>query len=72
MHFIIGWFLFGIVSAFVASQRGGSGCLWLIVGILLGPFGLILAFIIPGVRCPACKKTVHPEATKCPYCRSDL
>ena len=45
MEGVVIWFLSGIVSALVAKRKGRSGCGWFILGVLLGPFGLILAFV---------------------------
>lgn len=50
MTLIVIWLLFGIVSAVVASGRGGNGCLYFGLGVLLGPFGLILAFVVKPPR----------------------
>jgi hypothetical protein len=69
---ILAWLLFGIVSAVVAKEKGRSGCAWFALGVLLGPFGLILAFAAkpqqqgpPGVETPA----PEPSALKkCPSC----
>ena len=41
---LIFWFICGIASMFVATSRGGEGCLWMFIGIVLGPLGLIMAF----------------------------
>ena len=72
MEWVIIWLIFGFASWFVASNRGGSGCLWFTLGILLGPIGLVLAFLSGGQQCPYCKSKIHPEATVCPKCRRDL
>jgi RNA polymerase subunit RPABC4/transcription elongation factor Spt4 len=34
--------------------------------------GIILVFFTGGAVCGRCKKTIHPKATKCPYCQSEL
>lgn len=63
------WLSFG--SAVFASRRGANGILWFCLGILLGPIGLVLSlFAGSGRVCPACRKGIHPQATKCPYCQS--
>ncbi|HEV2690672.1 MAG TPA: hypothetical protein VGV35_19085, partial [Bryobacteraceae bacterium] len=41
--------------------------------ILFGPFGLAFAFGAGGdTICWACRKHVHPDATKCPHCGHDF
>ena len=73
MEFLIIWGLFGVAAAVVASNRGASGCLWFILGLLFGPFGLILAFFSgPKQICPLCKSKIHKEATVCPKCNRDI
>ena len=66
------WIACGIGSAVIASNKGGSGCLWFGLGILLGPIGLGLAWLGAGSNtvCYYCRKSIHAEAKKCPYCQS--
>lgn len=41
------WLLFAIFSAMIANGKGRSGLAWFLVGLLLGPFGLLVAFLPP-------------------------
>ena len=67
------WTFCGIGSAVVASNRGANGCLWFALGFVFGPFGLAFSFASGSSReCIACRKRVHPQATRCPYCQSEL
>jgi hypothetical protein len=87
MEFVVLWILFGVVSAVVGSKKGRSGCGWFTIGFLLGPIGLILAFVVsPDQRavdkaalqsgtmkkCPFCAELVRVEAIKCRHCGADL
>ncbi len=65
------WLVFAIATALVANSRGAGGCLWLVVGFVLGPVGLVLAVILakPSGRCPFCREAIDPKATRCPHCQ---
>lgn len=88
MEYLVIWLLFGIASMMVANSKGRSGCGWFLLGVLLGPFGLLFAFIAPSlkkapvdpeaptpethVRCPDCKELVRKDARKCKHCGAAL
>jgi len=45
MGIILLLFLFAIFSAIIASNKGKSATKWFFVGLLFGPFGLIVGFL---------------------------
>jgi hypothetical protein len=84
---VLFWLLFGIVTAVAAVNRGRSGFSWFFVGLLLGPFGLILVLVMsskqePGndtslpnydtKTCPDCAEVIKWEARKCRFCGADI
>ena len=70
---ILVWIVCGVAAAFVAENRGASGLLWFFLSVVFGPLGLIRSFASGSDRvCPECRKRVHREATRCPYCQSDI
>jgi hypothetical protein len=73
MEFVIIWLICGIISAIIGSKKG-AGCSGFIIGILLGPFGIIIALITKGNRrtCPYCKELINKEAIVCPRCQRDI
>ena len=40
------WLSFGIISAVIAANKGRSGRGWFVLGLLLGPLGIILALVV--------------------------
>jgi hypothetical protein len=64
-----------IASAYISDRRGSSipvGLMWGVVGLILGPFGVLLTWVLAGrsATCEYCRKSIHPDAAKCPYCQT--
>lgn len=72
MELLLIWCLFGLGAWMIASNKGGGGCLWFFLGMLLGPFGLIAAFFMSGSQCPHCRSRIHPQANVCPKCGREV
>jgi hypothetical protein len=72
---IIGiWFLCGIVAASLYRNKGGSEITGFLIGLVLGPIGILIALVSGDQRprCPFCKEHVSKGATICPHCRKEL
>lgn len=71
MEYVLIWCLFGFVAAIIASTKGRSGCGWFLLGILLGPFALVIAFLPSLAQKEIQIAQQQGEAgdfKKCPYC----
>lgn len=84
MEIVIVLLLFGLVAMLVARSKGRSGVAWFLLGVLLGPFSLVVV-ILPSlkidpnaptakthVRCPECRELVLQDATVCKHCGSKI
>jgi hypothetical protein len=88
MEYVIGlWIMFGIVCAIAAATKGRSVFGWLILGSILGVFGIVILAFLPTIRpqenaaeqtdrierkCPECGELVLAEARKCKHCGSTI
>jgi len=72
LFLILGLF-FAIVAALIGSRKGQGG-LGFILGLLFGPFGILIMLFTKGSRreCPYCKEIVKQDATVCPHCQREF
>jgi hypothetical protein len=75
MAFLLIWVLFGVASAIVASNKGRNGCGWFIMGVLFGPFGLIIALVVSNKTTEAAAHAASlaaADSKKCPFCAESI
>lgn len=66
---LILWLLCGVLGGIIASHKGRSGCGFFLLGIVLGPIGLILSLVASREQKAAERRFAAPrEMKKCPYC----
>ena len=82
MGFVIFWILCGVVGAMIASSKGGNGLIGFLLGLFLGPIGVIISFFVGSPagqvaksvasglmkKCPRCAEAVLPDAQVCKHC----
>lgn len=84
---IIGWIVGLCAVGELAHAKGFSQVRWIIAAVFFNPLVLLFVILLPmdqlgiderrvrqeeRVRCRYCRETMHPEATVCPHCRSDV
>jgi ribosomal protein L37AE/L43A len=87
VEWVVIWLLFGFTAAIVGTNKGRSGCGWFAIGVILGPFGLILSLVVPKEeqaleqkslqsgehrKCPFCAEVIKREAIVCKHCGRDV
>jgi hypothetical protein len=45
MEYVLFWIVFAILSSILAGQRNRSQLGWFFIGLIFGPFGLLVAFV---------------------------
>jgi hypothetical protein len=71
MEWVVVWLCCGIGAAIIASNRGERNLTAFLVGLLLGPIGVLLA-LTGGKRCPHCMSKIHAAANICPKCLREI
>ena len=71
-------FFCGLSAGVIGRLKGSSFWIWLLVGMLLPPLGLIAVILYrrdkdePERQCPNCRKAVKLYVQVCPRCGLDL
>jgi hypothetical protein len=72
MEILLIWLICGIGAALVAGNKGRSMGTWFVGGLAFGVFALLYALTLSARHCAFCRKAISWEATRCPYCQSDI
>jgi hypothetical protein len=87
MEYAIVWLLFGIVCGVIAETRGLGPVKWFVIGLLIGPFGVVLVLVLPPnekkleeaaleggkfARCPYCAELIRHDAIICKHCGREV
>jgi hypothetical protein len=62
----------------LADQKGRSAVIWFLVGLVSGPFAVVLVGFAPrGAsgdyrRCRECREPIRCEAVVCPFCPATM
>lgn len=75
---VTAWLVVAVAAGWLADQNGRSAIIWFLVGLLTGPFAVVLVGFAPrGAsgqyrRCRECREAIRSEATVCPFCRAEM
>lgn len=73
MEYVIGfWIVCGIVGAIIGASKDSSG-IGFILGLLLGPLGVLAAFAVDGrAKCVHCHGRLNGKPEICQHCNATL
>lgn len=63
MEILVIWLLCAIAAAAIAGGKGRSVLGWLLLGLLLGIFAVIIVACLPSRKAPPTYKVVHADGT---------
>lgn len=63
---------FGPATSWLAARRQRNPAIWLLFGALIGPLALLLVYLAPPARCPACGEATAGFGRVCTTCGADL
>ena len=65
------WLILMIVTGVVASRRGRSVVVWLLLALIFNPIVILILLVLPDRNlktCPACAEEVKRDAQICRFC----
>ena len=80
---VLWWFIFGIAAGVVTAARSQNALGFVpgfLIGVILGPIGLLISFFIKPTKaklmkgkreCPFCREALDVRATVCPHCQRE-
>ncbi len=73
LAFLFLWIVCAIIAAAIGVRKGEGGKAF-ILGLLIGPIGMLIAAVSRGnrVACRFCKEMINPEAIVFRHCGKDL
>jgi len=74
VEWFIFWLIINCVVGFLIGQQKNDVATAIVLSILFGPIGWLIAALSPGNlrKCPHCAELVKPEATVCGHCGREL
>ncbi|HET8566597.1 MAG TPA: hypothetical protein VFL77_09005 [Solirubrobacterales bacterium] len=78
MEYLVIAFFFGLATAIIGRAKGSSFFIWLVIGTVIPPLGLIAVILYrvdkdePERQCPTCGKPLKLYVQVCPRCGTDL
>ena len=78
VEYLVIAFSFGLATAIIGRAKGSSFFIWLLIGTVLPPLGLIAVILYrvekdePERQCPNCGKELKLYVQVCPRCGADL
>lgn len=70
------WFVVGVacipVAITVARRRERNPLTWGLLALVFGPLTLLVLLLLPGPRCPHCRRHLKPLAHVCGHCGRDV